>query len=213
MDRSGDLTSASELLSFPAVQAQRHSPPPYSAGALPRHELAGVWGRPAATRRPDAVGGRSGADRLGGTEAEQPRRAAALLRAGHRTRADLAARVPPGPAPGRGVQPQRAAPARAGARGAGPLDAQPPRPGVRGPATACPGQCWADTPGAGQHGAGAVRPRRVGRRKARPSAPAVAQAAPGRERRHGRDRRPRADRGATPTTRPRCRPYSDRQRA
>jgi len=190
--RLGDL-AALGLHSFHAVQAQRRSPPSHSAGPPPCHELAGVGGRAAAAWRPDALAGRGGAGWLGSAEAQQSWRAATVFRLGDQTRADAAAGVPPGPAPGRGVQ--------------------PPRPGVRRTPTACPGQCWPCPPRAGQHGPRAVRARRVERREAWPGAPSLAQASLGRGRRHRRDRSARADRGFMPTMRPKCRACLGKLRA
>jgi hypothetical protein len=98
---------------------------------------------------------------------EQP---CALLRAGHRARADTVACVPSG-APSRGIQPQRAAPAWAGAVRPGPQYVEPTRPGVRRTPATCPSQHWPDPPRAGQHRPGAVRPGRVERCQARGRAP------------------------------------------
>ena len=68
---------------------------PFKHNAARRHRIpraryrvanwAAYEAGPAAARRPHAVAGRGGAGGLGGPEAEQSRRAAALLRAGHRT--------------------------------------------------------------------------------------------------------------------------------
>src|SRR4051794_30426415 len=69
--------------------------------------------RAEASRRSHAVAGRGGCDGLVGAEAKYARRAADLLRSGDRTRAVAAPRLPPGPAPGRGIRPQHLAPARA----------------------------------------------------------------------------------------------------
>jgi len=67
------------------------------------------------------------------------------------------------------------------------LGVELPRPGLRWPANR-PTWPWTAP-------ACSVRAGRVGRREARPREAAMAQAAPRRGRDHGRDRRPRADRG------------------
>ena len=132
-----------------ALQASCCLPSPHSSGPLPGHELAGLRSGPAPARRPHAVAGPSWAGELGGTEAQHARRSVPLLRPGNRAGADLAARIPLGPASGRGVRPQRAGTARAEAAGAGPHDPFTPRAGpspdgnrVSGRAAARCTWCW-----------------------------------------------------------------------
>ena len=145
-------------------QAPRRPPPPHPAGPLPGAELARVRGRAEAPRRPDALAGRGGDGRLAGAAAEHARRPSLVLGRGDRAGADAAPRLPPRPAPGRGLRGQRAPAARAGVARARPHDAQPPRPRLRrAPARGRPAR--PDAPGDRQHRPEAVRAGASGLRR------------------------------------------------
>jgi choline dehydrogenase-like flavoprotein len=110
--RLGSISRVARLRRWHAVQAQCRLPSPYPEATLAGDELARLRGRAAAARRPHVLARRGGPCRLAGPAPDHAGRTAPLLRPGDRAGADLAPRLPPGPAPGRGVQPQRAAPAR-----------------------------------------------------------------------------------------------------
>ena len=152
-----------------------------SRGAVPGDELGdelgGLRRDAAGLRQPDGVVHRGGDRGVAGGAPDHTGWAGALLGAGDQHGVDAASGVPAGAAPDRGVDRLHHGPARAGPAGAGPHDPQPPGRDA-GHAAALP---W-PPPGApdrGQHGAEAVRPRRVAGGEARqPNQTRMAQAAP-----------------------------------